>query len=56
MLRIKNLINTYIIGLSIIAITGCNAAFILPNYQLGGTYYNPDYSDYSKNDLINRYP
>ncbi|QIW09995.1 hypothetical protein [Francisella sp. LA112445] len=53
---IKKIVNFYtiVICLSIIVI-GCNATFTLPNYQLTGTYYNPDYSDYSKDDLINRY-
>ncbi|WP_442902159.1 hypothetical protein [Francisella sp. 19S2-10] len=54
---IKKIANSYtiVISLSIIIITGCNATFSLPSYQLNGTYYNPDYSDYSKDDLIHRY-
>ncbi|ABK89893.1 hypothetical protein IBE20_01065 [Francisella tularensis subsp. novicida] len=48
----NKIINNCLIWLSVLSIVGCNTSFTYPNYQLSGTYYNPDYN---KDDLIHGY-
>ncbi|ABO46866.1 lipoprotein, putative [Francisella tularensis subsp. tularensis WY96-3418] len=48
----SKIINNCLIWLSVLSIVGCNTSFTYPNYQLSGTYYNPDYN---KDDLIHGY-